>query len=219
MDRILEPEVMDDPEQVVAYAQADFSIENQGFVDRFLELSPDLGDGLVLDMGCGPGDIPIRLARSHPTCRVVGIDASAPMIAYAEQAVQDANLQDRISFLCHRVQDLNLPQLPDALVSNSLLHHLPNPLRFWYSVKMLVKPGSPVLIMDLLRPESPEDARAIVDQHAPNEPERLREDFYHSLLAAFTEDEVASQLAELNLSRLMVDVFDDRHWIVYGRVV
>ncbi len=219
MDRILEPEIMDDPEQVVAYAQANFEEENQGFVDKFLELYPDLGEGLVIDMGCGPGDIPIRLARSHPSCRIIGIDASVPMIARAEQAVNAANLQDRISFLCHRIQDLNLTQLPDALVSNSLVHHLPNPLRFWYCVKMLVKPGSPVLVMDLLRPESPEEARAIVDQHAAQEPERLREDFYHSLLAAFTEDEVASQLAELNLSRLMVDVPDDRHWIVYGRVV
>ena len=218
MERVLEPEIMDDPEQVMAYAQADFEEENQGFVDQFLELAPDLGDGLVIDMGCGPGDIPIRLARSHPTCRVIGIDASAPMIARAEQAVQKANLQDRVSFLCHRVQNLNLPQLPDALISNSLLHHMPNPLRFWYSVKMLVKVGSPVLVMDLLRPESAEAAQGIVDQYAAKEPERLRKDFYHSLLAAFTEDEVASQLAELNLSRLMVDVPDDRHWIVYGRV-
>ncbi len=219
MERILEPEIMDDPEQVLAYAQADFEEENQAFVDRFQELFGDLGEGLIIDMGCGPGDIPIRLARSQPKSQIIGIDASTRMIAYAEEAVKAANLDDRVSFLCHRIQDLNLPQLPDALVSNSLVHHLPNPLRFWYCVKMLVKPGSPVLIMDLLRPESAEEAQALVDQHAPNEPERLRQDFYHSLLAAFTEDEVASHLAELNLSRLMVDVPDDRHWIVYGRVL
>jgi len=46
----------------------------------------------------------------------------------------------------------------------------------------------------------------------------LRRDFLNSLLAAFTEDEVASQLAELNLSRLLIDVPDDRHWIVGGRL-
>ena len=72
--------------------------------------------------------------------------------------------------------------------------------------------------MDLLRPESPEAAQAIVEEQAAGEPEQLRKDFYHSLLAAFTEDEVAAQLAELNLSRLLVDVPDDRHWIVYGKV-
>ena len=34
MDRTLEPELMDDPEQALAYAQADFEKENQGFDGR-----------------------------------------------------------------------------------------------------------------------------------------------------------------------------------------
>jgi hypothetical protein len=72
--------------------------------------------------------------------------------------------------------------------------------------------------MDLLRPASPEDARAIVDRYAAREPAILRRDFFNSLLAAFTDDEVAAHLAELNLSRLVIDVPDDRHWIVAGRL-
>ena len=87
MERILEPEIMDDPEQVLAYAQADFEEENQAFVDRFQDLFGDLGEGLIIDMGCGPGDIPIRLARSQPKSQIIGIDASTRMIAYAEEAV------------------------------------------------------------------------------------------------------------------------------------
>jgi hypothetical protein len=55
-----------------------------------------------------------------------------------------------------------------------------------------------------------------VDRYATKEPGILRRDFYNSLLAAFTEDEVAAQLAEMNLSRLIVDVVDDRHWVVSG---
>jgi 2-polyprenyl-3-methyl-5-hydroxy-6-metoxy-1,4-benzoquinol methylase len=140
------------------------------------------------------------------------------MITYAEQAVQQAGFQDRVHFLCQRFQDVTLSPLADAMISNSLVHHVPNPLRFWYSLKMLLKPGAPILVMDLLRPESPEAAQAIVDEQAADEPERLRQDFFHSLLAAFTEDEVAAHLAELNLSRLQVDVSDDRHWMVFGRV-
>ena len=218
MKRVLEPEVMDDPEQVQAYAQANFEEENQGFVDQFFSMYPDLESPHIVDLGCGPGDIPLRVARRHATCRVTGIDASQPMIAYAEQAVQQAGFQDRIQFLCQRIQDVNLSSPADAIISNSLVHHMPNPLRFWYCLKTFVKPGGPVLVMDLLRPESPEEAQAIVEEHAAQEPERLRKDFYHSLLAAFTDDEVAAHLAELNLSRLFVDVPDDRHWVVYGQV-
>jgi hypothetical protein len=39
------------------------------------------------------------------------------------------------------------------------------------------------------------------------------------LLAAFTEDEVTSQLAQMNLSRLLIDVPDDRHWVVGGVIL
>ena len=218
MERVLEREIMDDPEQVRAYAEADFREENQGFVDYFLRLYDDLDDGHVVDLGCGPGDIAIRLARSLPNCRITGIDASSPMVAWAEEAVKKAGLAPRIDFLCQRFQDASLLAPADAVISNSLAHHVPNPLRFWYGMKNLVKSGGPVLVMDLLRPDSPEEAQAIVDQYAAQAPERLRQDFFHSLLAAFTEDEVAAHLAELNLSRLMVDVPDDRHWIVYGHV-
>jgi 2-polyprenyl-3-methyl-5-hydroxy-6-metoxy-1,4-benzoquinol methylase len=218
MERVLEQELMDDPEQVTAYARADFEEENQGFVDRFLEYYPDFTEGHVLDLGCGPADIPIRFVKALPKCRVTAVDASPPMIKLAETAVKEAGLASRIALRCERMQTLSLAEPADAAISNSLLHHIPNPFQFWYGLKKQVRSGSYVLVMDLLRPESPEAAQAIVDRHAAGEPAILRRDFYNSLLAAFTEDEVAAQLAELNLSRLLIDVIDDRHWIVSGRV-
>jgi 2-polyprenyl-3-methyl-5-hydroxy-6-metoxy-1,4-benzoquinol methylase len=216
MNRTLEPELMDDPEQALVYARADFEEENQGFIDRFREYFPEFTKGHVLDLGCGPGDIPVRFAQALTSCRITGVDASEPMIGLAGMAVKQAGLADRITFRCERFQAVSLVEPADAAVSNSLLHHVPNPLQFWYRLRQLVKPGSPVLVMDLLRPDSPEEAQAIVDRYAAKEPEILRRDFYRSLLASFTEDEVAAQLAEMNLSRLIVDVPDDRHWVVSG---
>jgi cyclopropane fatty-acyl-phospholipid synthase-like methyltransferase len=216
MDRILEPELMDDPLQAEAYARADFAKENQGFVEQFREYFPDFSAGRVLDLGCGPADIPIRFARLYPACQVVGIDASAPMIRLGEEAVTQAGLSDRITLRCERIDAVPGARIVDAALSNSLLHHLPNPLQFWHKLRLLVKPGSPVLVMDLLRPESPEAAQAIVDQYAAGEPDILRRDFYNSLLAAFTEDEVTTQLARMNLTRLLIDTSDDRHWVVGG---
>lgn len=218
MDRVLEPELMEDERQVAAYANADFEAENQGFVNRFREYFPEFNEGHVFDLGCGPGDIPIRLARALPNCRVTGVDASSPMIELAEKAVSAAGLSGRVLLRCERIQDIPGANQADAVVSNSLLHHLPNPLQFWNRIRQLVKPGSPVLVMDLLRPDSPEAAQAIVDRYAANEPEILRRDFYNSLLAAFTEDEVTSQLARMNLTRLLIDVIDDRHWVVGGLI-
>lgn len=216
MDRVLEPEVMDDPAQAEAYARADFAAVNQGFVDRFREYFPDFAQGHMIDVGCGPGDITARFARSLPECRVTGIDASVPMIRLAEQAASQAGVSGRVTFRCERFQDLAGAAWADAAVSNSVLHHLPNPLQFWNKLRQLVKPGAPVLVMDLLRPASEAEARGIVDRYAAGEPDLLRRDFYHSLLAAFTEDEISSQLARMNLTRLLIDVIDDRHWVVGG---
>ena len=216
MDRVLEPELMDDPKQVDAYASADFVEENQGFVDRFKEYFSEFSQGRILDLGCGPADIPIRFAKLYPACQVIGIDASAPMIQLGEQAVKQAGLTDRITLRCERYEEVAGARIVDAAISNSLLHHLPNPLQFWQKLRQLVKPGAPVLVMDLLRPDSPEAAQAIIDQHAANEPDILRRDFYNSLLAAFTEDEIGSQLARMNLTRLLIDIPDDRHWVVGG---
>lgn len=216
MERVPEPELMDDEAQARAYAAADFSRENQGFVDRFREYFPDWTAGHVIDLGCGPADIPIRFARAYPGARITAVDASGPMIALAEQAVKEAGFGDRIRLRCDRFQQVSLEVPGDAALSNSLLHHLPNPLQFWYRLKQLVKPGSVVLVMDLLRPESTEGAQALVEQYAADESPILKRDFYHSLLAAYTEDEVAAQLAEMNLSRLLIDVPDDRHWVAGG---
>jgi ubiquinone/menaquinone biosynthesis C-methylase UbiE len=214
--RVAEPELMDDVAQAQAYAAADFSNENQGFVDRFGEYFPEWKSGHVLDLGCGPADIPIRFARAYPGARMTVIDASRAMIDLAEQAVKTSGFEARIRLCCERFHDLSLDEPGDAALSNSLLHHLPNPLQFWHRLRKLVKPGSAVLVMDLLRPESTEAAQALVEQYAADAPAILKRDFYNSLLAAYTEDEVAAQLAEMNLSRLLIDVPDDRHWMAGG---
>jgi cyclopropane fatty-acyl-phospholipid synthase-like methyltransferase len=216
MPRVLEPELMDDPEQARAYAHADFEKENQGFVERFHEYFPDFAEGRVLDLGCGPADIPLRFAMRYPACHVIGVDASAPMIQLGEEAVKEAGLADRVTLRCERFDAVAGANIGDAVISNSLLHHLPNPLQFWHKLRQLVKPGAPVLVMDLLRPESVEEAQAIVDRYASGAPAILRRDFYNSLLASFTEDEVTTQLARLNLTRLLIDIPDDRHWVVGG---
>jgi ubiquinone/menaquinone biosynthesis C-methylase UbiE len=216
MNRVLEPELMDDVAQAGAYARADFAEENQGFVDRFRSYFPDWTGGHMVDLGCGPADIPIRFLRAFPAARVTAVDASRPMLDLAREAIAQAGLADDITLRCERFQTLVLGEQAEALLSNSLLHHVPNPLQFWFRVKQLSKPGACILVMDLLRPESPATAQTLVEQYAADEDPILKRDFYNSLLAAFTEDEVAAQLAEMNLSRLLIDVPDDRHWVVGG---
>jgi hypothetical protein len=72
--------------------------------------------------------------------------------------------------------------------------------------------------MDLLRPDTREQAAQLVEQYAQNEPEILRRDFFNSLLAAYRLDEVTAQLHQAGLSQLQVKVVSDRHFIVWGNI-
>ena len=219
MDRVLEPELMDNPAQAQAYALTDFSEENQYFIDEFCRRFPDFLSGSVVDLGCGPADIPIRLVRARPACTVVGIDASLPMIQLGEAAIAVAQLNNRVQLRCEPIQRACLPEPADAVISNSVLHHLPDPMDFWTAIKQVAKPAAPVLIMDLVRPESTTAAQTIVDQYAHHAPEILRRDFYNSLLAAFTLEQMSAQLTASGLGHFVVTQPDDRHWVASGRLV
>jgi ubiquinone/menaquinone biosynthesis C-methylase UbiE len=215
MERILEPELMDDEQQSVAYAQADFSTSNQFFVDSLVRDFPThLRD--MVDVGCGPADVVVRLARAAPNATITALDGSAPMIALAQAAVRAASLADRIVLLHTRI-----PGPPpdarsfDAVLSKDLLHHLPDPRVLWTEVKRLGRPGAAVYVMDLVRPETPEAAQAMVKEGAGSEDPILQRDFYNSLLAAFSLEEVRAQIRSAGVS-LTVDLAGPRHMLIQG---
>jgi ubiquinone/menaquinone biosynthesis C-methylase UbiE len=215
VERVLEPELMDDERQSIAYAKADFSTSNQSFVDGLIRDFPGHLRNVV-DIGCGPGDVVIRLARAAPQIRITAIDGSAPMISLARDAVRKAGFQSRVTLAEGFIPGVALQELSyDAVLSKDLLHHLPDPSALWKEIVRLGRSGAAVYVMDLVRPPTPGDAHRIVDSVAANEDPILREDFYNSLCAAFTLEEIGEQLLEASLD-LRVKQVSDRHMLVSG---
>ena len=221
MKRRPEPELMDSEAQTIAYAEADFEEANTLFTENFLRRFDDLAaGGRLADLGCGPGDITIRLARALPGWSATGLDAGENMLRRARERLAREPDAPRVTFRQAYLPDSTLPPRSwDAVVSNSLLHHLPDPMTLWESVLQLGAPGAAVQVMDLSRPGDEDGARRLVDQYAADAPEILREDFYNSLLAAYTVDEIREQLGRAGLSHLGVEMASDRHWIVSGRLM
>lgn len=215
MLRVPEPELMDEAEQAEAYARADFAEVNRGFVAQFLERFPAFVTGHLLDLGCGPADIPIRLCQALEAVQITGVDGAEAMLKLGRQAAQRAGVQDRLRLL-RTYLPAPLPGPFDAVVSNSLLHHLPDPSTLWQSVAQLARPGAPILVMDLRRPADPEQALALQDRYSQGEPEVLRRDFLLSLHAAFTPDEIRAQLSGAGLGHLQVSLPSDRHVLIAG---
>ena len=188
MQRTPEPELMDDPAQALAYARADFEEPNAAFVAHFAALLPDFERGTIVDLGCGPGDIALRLAARYPAAHVVGVDGAASMLTLAREALAARPaLQGRVSFV-QALIGATLPEVDraDVVVCNSLLHHLAEASLLWRALPRLARPGAALLVMDLARPDSVADAARIVAAHAAGEPEILRHYYYNSMLAAHT---------------------------------
>ena len=216
MKRIIEPELMSDKQQAAAYANANFEEPHNHFVE-LLSLSmgenfPEFGN--VIDLGTGAADIAIRFASNYPCFEVDAIDGSCAMIAEGKKALDKVRLNDRINLIHSSIQDITLAEKEYAIVfSNSLLHHLHDPMALWGLIKNAK--GNPlVFIMDLMRPKNIQKIDELVHKYAGNEPEILQKDFKNSLKAAFTPEEVVLQLQDIGLDRLKVTVVSDRHIVV-----
>jgi len=218
VERVPEPELMDDPAQALAYAMADFSEPHDAFVRHFQKLFPRFQSGRVLDLGCGAADVTIRFARACPAARLDGVDGAQAMLRLAREAVAKASLEPRISLHLLRLPAAGLKTGYDAVISNSLVHHLSQPATLWQAIARAGRRGAAVLVMDLLRPDSKEAASELVRLHAGDAPPVLARDFMNSLLAAYRPDEVAGQLRAAGLEALEVAVVSDRHWLVWGHV-
>jgi len=93
------------------------------------------------------------------------------MLNHAKSALTP-DLSERISFIQGLLPDVILPQSSyEIIFSNSLLHHLPDPQTLWQTIKKYSRPGTRIIIMDLLRPAGIEDAQLMVNNYAASEPE------------------------------------------------
>lgn len=218
MQRIPEPELMTEPAQAQAYAEADFSAPHDAFVAHFAQCFPDFKTGRVIDLGCGAADVTLRFARAYPDTEIVGIDGAEAMLALGREAISCAQQAHRITLRCAHLPDASLEgQTFDAIISNSLLHHVASPDVLWRTIQHAAKPNAAVCVMDLMRPNSREDAMRLCELHALSAPEILRRDFFNSLLAAYEIDEVRAQLRASALPQFQVEAVSDRHMLIFGR--
>lgn len=219
MERILEPELMEDLMQAQAYAEADFDAQHAKIIDLIDQVFVGVEfSGEILDLGCGPGDVTFRIAQRFPKARITGVDGSLAMISLAKKRQEhEKAVKNKVNFIQAMVPGADIPKKKyNLIISTSFLHHLHQPEALWKTIIEHSQPGTKVFVADLCRPESKKLARQIVSEYASNEPEVLKQDFYNSLLAAFTPEEVEGQLSGAELEGLSVEV--DRYLVIFGEM-
>ena len=217
LKRVPEPELMDSDTEVEAYAsaaaQAYLETIDRSFVDhvqRLIAANPALVEGRVLDLGCGPGQIPIMMARRWPQMRITGLDAGQGMVDKARLDASAAGVD--VSFEVLRIGPQGESRLPyedgafDIVLCNSVLHHLADPVGSLDEIARVAAPRGAVLIRDLMRPLAPAYAVHVrfFGRHYEGE---MRSLYEASVRAAYTTDELSQMLAASRLDDGRARVF------------
>jgi ubiquinone/menaquinone biosynthesis C-methylase UbiE len=202
---------MDTAEEAVSYDQMDHSEVNRIFVADFLaECAPK---SAVLDVGTGTAQIPIELCRQSATAEILAIDLSKEMLRVGDANVRRANLSPRI-----RLQLVDAKGLPFAdgqfcaVISNSIVHHIPEPIHVLAEMARVTAPGGRIFVRDLLRPDSLEQRNGLVGRYAGGADAKQQQLFAQSLHAALRLDEVREMAARLGFRPDSVRQTSDRHW-------
>lgn len=214
LERVLEPEVMDTPEEARDYDAMDHSEVNARFVSDFLELHGPCRGGVLLDVGTGTAQIPIALCVTDPKARVIALDLSRHMLDVAAANVRRHALEGRITLRLAdaKVQSDDAPGFFEAVISNSIVHHIPEPSQVLAAMVTAVSPGGTLFVRDLVRPESASHLDELVERYAGNESEHGRALFAASLAAALTVAEIEALIGPLGLPEGSVQMTSDRHW-------
>lgn len=211
LERVLEPEVMDSELDALEYEAIDHGEVNREFVAYALSLCPARGE--LLDVGAGPGEIAVLLAEQAPGLHVTAIDLGEHMLALARRNVARAGLAHKLQIARRDAKATGYPdQHFDALVSNSLVHHLPEPGAFFREVARVLRPDGALLIRDLLRPSSLAQLEQLVARHAAGQSDYQRRLFSDSLHAALRLDEVKALCAQAGLEGVALRQSSNRHW-------
>ena len=232
LNRVVEPELMNGIEQAEAYAAADFSSADSSLMSWVAQEFPEGIGPLLIDLGCGPGNISELAAKQWPKLIVKGIDGAEQMIALANirKKLLPQSISERIEYkllnLCDHYQIKLLKGALTAkhaisgisVVSNSLLHHLHDPQHHWNAIKLLATPGSIIVVNDLCRPVNNIEYEKLIRAEAVNMQPILKKDFCASLKAAFSMEEVKQQLIEADLNYLSIVQRSVKYISVLGRL-
>jgi ubiquinone/menaquinone biosynthesis C-methylase UbiE len=114
-----------------------------------------LKTGSILDLGTGPGYLPLEIAGISPSISMVGLDLSPRLIEMAQRNALKAGVADRVHF-----QNGSAASLPfadktfDMVLSTGMLHMVKDPVKIFQEIYRVLKPGGQAWIWDPARVSS-----------------------------------------------------------------
>ncbi|MDH3882828.1 MAG: class I SAM-dependent methyltransferase [Desulfobacterales bacterium] len=144
------------------------------------EIAANLNEGTILDLGTGPGYLPIEIAKRSPTLNVIGVDLSRKLIEMASSNASKAGLADRLAFQSGNAGRLEFADSSfDMVISTGMLHSLKEPVAVLQEIHRVLKAGREAWIFD------PAKVASRVDREKWKASLTLRERFFLRLFKIF----------------------------------
>ena len=119
------------------------SSAQQSWAEQLLQKLALVGDEFVLDLGCGDGKISASIAASLHRGKVLAIDASKDMIAFAQQKYAGIS---NLVFKHENAMTFSCEEKVDVVFSNAVLHWLNDHRRVLQNCHQSLRQGGKVLL-------------------------------------------------------------------------
>jgi ubiquinone/menaquinone biosynthesis C-methylase UbiE len=109
-------------------------------------------EGTILDLGTGPGNLPVEIIKQAPGIQIVGVDLSRQLIRMARARALNAGLSKHISFEVGNAANLRFDNNSfEMVISTGMLHSLKRPTTVLKEIYRVLKQGGESWIYDPAR--------------------------------------------------------------------
>ena len=168
--------------------------------------------GLMLDLGTGPGYLPIEIVKRASDIRITGVDLSRRLIQMARDNAQKAGLVSQLNFEVGNSSRLRFDDAVfDMVISTGMLHSLKKPVNVLTEIHRVLKPGADAWIYD------PANVIQYIDKTKWRESLNLRERFFlwffgilglHKPIAVYRTEDVIPMIEAAGFKKYSVDERD-----------
>ena len=192
-----------------AYVKATRMVIQSYYCPVAQEIVANLNEGTILDLGTGPGYLPVEIVKRSPSINVIGVDLSRKLIEIARSNAAKSGLTDRLTFKTGNAGRLDFADSSfDMVISTGMLHSLKEPVKVLREIYRVLKSDREAWIFD------PAKVASAVDLQKWKESLNLRERFFlllfqlfglHKPIKAYTREQAIALIEKTDFKNYQID--------------
>ena len=184
------------------YDQMQRRLRDKGWIETKDIIKSGITEGLVLEIGPGPGYLGLEWLKNTQGTVLKGVDISADMISIAERNAEEYGLSVRVEYLQSSGNEMPFDDEKfNAVFTNGSLHEWSGPENTFNEIWRVLKKGGRVYISDLRR-----DMFFLIKWFLwiNAKPKEIRPGLITSINAAYTPDEFKKLIKGTKLAKCIV---------------